>query len=128
MDVGQLVLYSALVFGLVIAMLGLSWMLGPRTQMTQATLDTYESGIISTGGARYRMSAKFYLMAVLFVVFDLEVAYVLAWGVAARETGWAGYIEILVFLSILFVALLYLWRTGAMEWAPRGQRAADRRY
>lgn len=128
MQFGQLALYSALVFGLVVVMLGLSWVLGQRTALSSAAREPYESGIISSGSARYRMSAKFYLVAMLFVIFDLEVAYVLAWGVAVREAGWAGYIEMMVFLAILFVALIYLWRTGALDWAPRGQKTADRRY
>lgn len=125
---GGLAFYAALVFGLCAIMLGLSALLGQRTQLTKAGADSYESGIISTGGARYRMSAKFYLVAMFFVIFDLEAVYVLAWGVAAREAGWAGYIEVMVFLAILLVALVYLWKTGALDWAPKKQKPADRRY
>ncbi|SFF57909.1 NADH dehydrogenase subunit A [Fontimonas thermophila] len=125
---GDLAFYTALVLGLVAVMLGLSALLGPRSRLTRAGAEPYESGIVSTGGARLRLSAKFYLVAMFFVIFDLEAVYVLAWGIAARETGWAGYVEIMVFLAILIAALVYLWRTGALDWAPKRQRPADRRY
>lgn len=125
---GQLALYAAMVAGLCAVMLGLSYVLGQRTKQTAARDDAYESGVISTGGARYRMSAKFYLIAMFFVVFDLEAVYVLAWGVSAREAGWAGYIEMMVFLFILLAGLVYLWRCGALNWAPQRQQSSHRRY
>lgn len=125
---GGLAFYAALVFGLCAVMLGLSALLGERTRLTRGGAEPFESGIVSTGGARYRMSAKFYLVAMFFVIFDLEAVYVLAWGVAVREAGWAGYVEIMVFLAILLVALIYLWKTGALDWAPQKQKPADRRY
>lgn len=115
----SLVLYIALVIGLCVVMLGLSWVLGERTRYSRATLDPYESGIVHVGFARYRFSAKFYLMAIFFVIFDLEAVFVFAWAVSAREAGWPGYVEMLVFLSILLAALAYLWRVGALEWAPK---------
>jgi len=118
----SLVLYIALVIGLCVVMLGLSWVLGERTRYTRATLDPYESGILHVGMARYRFSAKFYLMAMFFVIFDLEAVFVFAWAVSARESGWPGYIEMLVFLGILVAALAYLWRLGALEWAPRPRK------
>jgi NADH-quinone oxidoreductase subunit A len=118
----SLVLYIALVIGLCVVMLGLSWVLGERTKYTKATLDPYESGILHVGFARYRFSAKFYLMAMFFVIFDLEAVFVYAWAVSAREAGWAGYIEMLVFLGILIAALVYLWRLGALEWAPKPRK------
>jgi NADH-quinone oxidoreductase subunit A len=118
----SLVLYIALVIGLCVVMLGLSWVLGERTKYTKATLDPYESGIVHVGFARYRFSAKFYLMAMFFVIFDLEAVFVYAWAVSAREAGWAGYIEMLVFLGILLAGLVYLWRLGALDWAPKPRK------
>lgn len=118
----SLVLYIALVIGLCVVMLGLSWVLGERTRYSRATLDPYESGIVHVGLARYRFSAKFYLMAIFFVIFDLEAVFVYAWAVSAREAGWPGYVEMLVFLSILLAALFYLWRVGALEWAPKPRK------
>ena len=118
----SLVLYIALVIGLCVVMLGLSWVLGERTRYTRATLDPYESGIVHVGFARYRFSAKFYLMAMFFVIFDLEAVFVYAWAVSARESGWPGYIEMLVFLVILVAGLAYLWRLGALDWAPKPRK------
>ena len=89
---------------------------------SRATLDPYESGILHVGFARYRFSAKFYLMAMFFVIFDLEAVFVYAWAVSAREAGWPGYVEMLVFLGILLAALAYLWRLGALEWAPKPRK------
>ena len=62
-----------------------------------------------------------------FVVFDLEVVFVYAWAIAAREAGWPGYIEIAVFVVILIAALGYLWRVGALDWTPRRSRSVRRR-
>lgn len=116
---GSLLLYTLMVLGLCGAMLGLSAILGERTRRTQATNDPYESGIVSTGGARLRFPAKFYLVAMFFVIFDLEAVYIFAWAVAAKESGWAGFIEISIFIGILLVALIYLWRLGALDWGPK---------
>lgn len=124
---GSLALYVALVIGLCAVMLGLSWVLGERTRYSKATLDPYESGIVSVGSGRFRMSAKFYLVAMFFVIFDLEAVFVYAWAIAARESGWAGYIELLVFLAILVAALAYLWRLGALDWAPRPRKPVGAR-
>jgi NADH-quinone oxidoreductase subunit A len=123
----SLVLYIALVIGLCVVMLGLSWVLGERTRYTRATLDPYESGILHVGFARYRFSAKFYLMAMFFVIFDLEAVFVYAWAVSARESGWPGYIEMLVFLTILVAGLAYLWRLGALDWAPKPRKLPPNR-
>ena len=71
-----------------------------------------------TGSARLRLRASYYLVAMLFVVFDLEAAFIYAWAVSVRQTGWAGYIEILVFVAVLAVGLVYLWRAGALDWGP----------
>ena len=87
--------------------------------ITSMRLDQpYESGIVSEGSARVRVSAKFYLVAMFFVIFDLEAVFIFAWAIAARELGWAGYSEILVFIAILVAALAYLWRLGALDWSP----------
>ncbi len=99
---GYVAFYALLVIGLAAVMLGLSWVLGERTRYTKATLDPYESGIVHTGGARFRMSSKFYLVAMMFVIFDLEAVYLLhLGGWSAREVGWPGYIEAMMFVAIL---------------------------
>jgi NADH-quinone oxidoreductase subunit A len=110
-----LALYFILVLILVAVMLGLSYVLGQRHR-ERATGEPYESGIVSTGSARLRLAAKYYLVAMFFVVFDLEAVFIFAWAVAFREVGWAGYIQVLVFIGVLVAALIYLWRLGALDW------------
>jgi NADH-quinone oxidoreductase subunit A len=110
--------YVACVVGVVLVMVGLSSILGQRHR-DRATGEPYESGIVSLGSARLRMTSQFYLMAMLFVIFDLEAVFVFAWAVAVRELGWTGYAVISLFIALLLVALIYLWRVGALRWGPR---------
>ena len=110
-----LVVYFALVIVLVAGMLGVSYILGQKHK-GRATGEPYESGVEPTGSARIRFDVKFYQNAMFFVVFDLETMFILAWAIAARQAGWAGFIEILVFIVVLLAALLYLWRIGALDW------------
>lgn len=116
-----LAVYFIAVLALVASMLALSYLLGQRHN-ERATGEPYESGIVSTGSARLRFSVKFYLVAMLFVIFDLEVAFVIAWAIAFRELGWTGYLGALFFIGVLVAALIYEWRLGALDWGPRGQR------
>jgi len=112
-----LALYSVLVVLLVMTLLVLSFLLGER-HAERATPLPYESGAASTGSARLRFGANFYLIAVFFLIFDLEAAFLFAWSVALRSIGWAGYFAGVVFIGVLFVALAYLWRGGALDFAP----------
>ena len=109
-----LAVYFAIVIALVVLLLGLSALLGQRHR-ERATGLPYESGVASTGSARLRFGARFYLLAVFFVVFDLEAAFIFAWAVALREIGWSGYIEGVVFVGVLLAALTYLWRIGGLD-------------
>jgi NADH-quinone oxidoreductase subunit A len=116
--------YLLVVLLIVGGMLGLSYLLGER-QSERATGQTYESGAPSTGTGRSRFSVQFYLLAMFFVIFDLEIVYLVAWSVAAREVGWTGYVEILIFSFVLTVALVYLWRAGGLDWGPERLTASD---
>lgn len=107
--------YFLLVVFLVAGMLLLSHLLGERHR-DLATDVPYESGIVPTGTAETRFSAKFYLVAMFFVIFDLEAVFIFAWAVAARELGWLGYGEVALFIGILLAALVYLARLGALDW------------
>jgi NADH-quinone oxidoreductase subunit A len=107
--------YFAAVVIIVISMVALSYVLGERHREKQ-TNEPYESGIMSTGTARVRFDIKFYLIAMFFVIFDLEAVFVFAWAVSIRETGWSGYTEMLIFIGILTAALIYIWKIGALEW------------
>jgi NADH-quinone oxidoreductase subunit A len=118
-----LALHFVIVLLLVAFMIGASYVLGERHR-ERATGDPYEAGMVLTGSARHRFDAQFYLVAVLFVIFDLEALFIFAWALAWREVGWTGYVEILIFIVVLLVALGYLWRVGALELRSRRQRAA----
>jgi NADH-quinone oxidoreductase subunit A len=115
-------LFLVLAVLVVAGMLVVSAVLGQR-HSGGAMGEIYESGVVSTGSARMRFSAKFYLMAMFFVLFDLEAAFIYAYAVAFPELGWAGYVEIVIFIFILGAALFYLWRIGALEWGPQRGRA-----
>jgi len=117
-----LAVYVACVVGVVLVMVGASFVLGQR-HSDRATGRPYESGIVSVGSARLRMTSQFYLMATLFVIFDLEAVFIFAWSVAARDLGWTGYAVISLFIVLLLVALIYLWRVGALRWGPRAANA-----
>tara|TARA_B100000674_G_C37732616_1_gene865012 strand:- start:41 stop:490 length:450 start_codon:yes stop_codon:yes gene_type:complete len=113
--------YAALVLSVVAIMLGLSFFLGQKINRKYKNTP-FESGIISVGSAQFRISVHFYLTAILFIIFDLEVVFLFAWAVAVEQAGWAGFIEISVFIFILIVALIYLWRIGALDWRTETQR------
>lgn len=120
-SVWPLGVYLAAAILLALAMLAVSYVLGERHN-EPTTGVPYESGVMPTGSARLRFPTRFYLVAVFFVIFDLEAAFVLAWAVAVRELGWSGYIEVLVFVGVLLAALAYLWRQGALDWRTQRQR------
>jgi NADH-quinone oxidoreductase subunit A len=113
-----LLVYTVAVIGLVAGMIGVSYILGQR-HMMRATRQPFESGIVPVGYARFRLPVQFYLVAMFFVIFDLEAAFLYAWATAVREAGWTGYVVILVFIAALLAALVYLWRAGALDWGPR---------
>ncbi len=115
MTLWALGIYFVIVLLLVTAMLVVSYLLGQRHD-ENATGSPYESGIVSAGSAHVRLSAKFYLVAMFFVVFDLEAVFIFAWAVAGRDLGWRGYWEVLIFTGVLIAALVYLWRVGALDW------------
>lgn len=114
-----LLLYGAIVLSLVLVMLGLSYMLGQKHN-ERATGEPYEGGILSTGSARMRFSSQFYLIAMLFVIFDVETIFIVAWAIAFRELGWYGYVGVLIFIILLIVVLIYEWRNGALDFGPDG--------
>ena len=113
-----LAVYFLLVVAVVTALVAFSYFLGER-HGTRATNEPFEAGIVAVGDARLRLSAKYYLVAMFFVIFDVEALFIYAWAVALRETGWPGYIEALIFIGVLLAALVYLWRLGALDWGPR---------
>lgn len=112
------IVYAAAALVVAAAMIGISHVLGQR-HSGRETSEPYESGVSSTGTARLRFSAHFYLIAMLFVIFDIEAVFLFAWAVAFRDVGWVGYLGALVFIAVLTIALLYEWRLGALDWSHR---------
>ena len=118
-----LLVYFVFVVVLVAAVLGVSYLLGQR-HSEPATGEPYEGGIVSEGSARVRFSIRYALVAMFFVVFDLEAVFLFAWAGAARELGWPGYWAVVSFVGTLAAALIYIWRVGGLDWVrnPRGSR------
>jgi len=120
-----LAVFFILMVVLTVAIVSLSALIGQRHR-ERTTGEPYESGIAPTGSARIRFDVKFYLMAMFFVIFDLEAVFIFAWANSARRLGWSGYIEMVIFVGILGLALFYLWRVGALDWGTAAQRKGDR--
>ena len=111
-----LAVYVALVVVTAGGMVGLSYVLGQR-HSARATGQPYESGIaVADDSARRPVTVHYYRVAILFVIFDLEAAFIFAWAVCVRQAGWVGYAEIAVFIAVLLVGLLYIVRQGALNW------------
>ncbi len=103
--------------GLVAFMLIVPRLLGGRSSGSQKE-ENFEAGVLPAGSARIRLSAKFYLVAIFFVIFDLEALFLYAYSVSVREVGWVGFATTSIFIIILFIGLLYELRLGAMNWSP----------
>lgn len=111
-------IYVGAVLFVVALMVGLSSVLGSRNN-GRAKNEAFESGVVGVGGGHLRFSAKFYLVAMFFVIFDLEAVFLYAWAVSVRESGWAGFIEACIFIGVLLIGLVYVWRLGGLDWAPK---------
>jgi NADH-quinone oxidoreductase subunit A len=103
----------AVAFGLFLVNVN-KW-IGPR-RPNEEKLSTYESGMEPVRSARERFSVKFYLVAMLFIIFDIEIVFMYPWAVKFRELGMAGFIEMMVFIFILLVGYVYILRKGALKW------------
>jgi len=112
--------YAVLVLLVVALMLGVSHILGERHR-EKTTGEPYESGVPVTGNARLRFSSHFYLIAIFFVIFDLDAVFILTWSVSFRELGVTGYAAILVFIVILMAVLIYEIGIKALDFGPRGK-------
>ncbi|MGH8474184.1 MAG: NADH-quinone oxidoreductase subunit A [Methylococcales bacterium] len=119
-----LVFYGFAVVAIVGIMLGGSFLLGHRGRQAG---DPFESGIVAVGTSQIHYAVPYYLVAIFFVIFDLEAVFLFAWAIAFRESGWAGYIEILIFILVLIAALVYLWRIGALDWRTPRQKSQESR-
>lgn len=103
----------AIAFGVVLVNVN-RW-IGPK-KPSDEKLSTYESGMEPVKSARERFSVKFYLVAMLFIVFDIEIVFMYPWAVKFKQLGLLGFVEMIVFIAILLVGYLYIWRKGALKW------------
>jgi NADH-quinone oxidoreductase subunit A len=99
----------------VMVLLNAGRLLGPRNR-TQVKLEPFECGNPPSGSAWGRFSVKFYLTAILFIVFDVEVVFMYPWAVTFRQLGWTGFAAMAIFLAVAVLGLLYEWRKGALQW------------
>jgi NADH-quinone oxidoreductase subunit A len=99
----------------VMVLLNAGRVLGPRNP-TEVKLETFECGNPPSGSAWGRFSVKFYLTAILFIVFDVEVVFMYPWAVTFRQLGWTGFTAMAIFLGVAVLGLLYEWRKGALQW------------
>src|SRR4030042_508457 len=111
-------LYAGLVLALTGALLCLCGWLGEKRGSPEKRR-AYECGMIPTGSARFPYPVPFYLVAIFFLIFDVEAAFIFAWAVAFRELGWAGWLEISVFIVILLFSLIYIWNKGGLDWRTK---------
>ena len=105
----------ALAAFIAVFIVGASYLLGNRTR-ARVKLSPYECGMVSVGPARRRMTVRYYVVAMLFLVFDLEILFLYPWAVMARSLGLFGFAEMIVFVVILFIGYVYVWKKGALEW------------
>jgi len=101
--------------GFVVLVLGVTHLLGPKRK-TAEKLQNFESGIESVGNARHPMAIKYFLVAILFVLFDVEVIFFYPYAVNFRELGWSGFSEVLLFVALFLVGFLYIIKKGALHW------------
>jgi NADH-quinone oxidoreductase subunit A len=99
----------------VLVLLNAGRLLGPRNR-TAVKLETFECGNQPSGSAWGRFSVKFYLTAILFIVFDVEIVFMYPWAVVFRQLGWPGFAAMAIFLAVAVLGLVYEWRKGALEW------------
>src|SRR5687768_892120 len=113
---GGILLLAVIGVGFGIVSIVISRFLGPRNP-TPEKLAAYECGMPPVGDARERQSVKFYLIAMIFLLFDIEVAFLYPWALAMRALGWAGYVQVVLFTLVLVTGYVYVWKKGALDWS-----------
>lgn len=117
----SLMLYIAVVLALTAVLLFLSRWLGHRKPGDEK-LRPYESGIIPTGAARLHYPVPFFMVAIFFLIFDVEGAFIFSWAIAGKSLGWTGWLQIGFFIFVLMGGLVYIWAKGGLEWGPDRNR------
>ena len=111
----SILIMIALGAGFALISVVLSSVLGPRHPTPEKSAP-YECGMPPVGDARERQSVKFYLVAMIFLLFDIEVAFLYPWAMALRDLGWNGFVQVLLFMALLLAGYVYVWRKGALDW------------
>jgi NADH-quinone oxidoreductase subunit A len=111
----SILIMIALGAGFGVVSIVLSLLLGPK-KPTPEKEAPYECGMPPVGDARERQSVKFYLVAMIFLLFDIEIAFLYPWAMALRHLGWAGFVQVLLFMLLLLAGYVYVWRKGALDW------------
>jgi NADH-quinone oxidoreductase subunit A len=109
--------YVAIVLGLLGILLFLTSWLGEKKPDPEKARP-YECGIVPTGWARFRYPVPFYLVAVFFLIFDVEAAFIFSWAVAMEDLSWRGWLQISFFIIVLLLSLFYIWKKGGLDWSP----------
>ena len=122
---GPVALYLVVAFAAALLFCTLPGLMA-RKKPNAVKAEAYECGVEPTSDVAGRFPVRFYLVAMLFVIFDLEMVFVFAWATAIRPAGWTGYSGMLIFLTLLLLALAYLWRAGGLEWGPVAHRRDKR--
>lgn len=110
-----ILIYLALATGITLIVLFSNRLLGPSKPTARKQMP-YESGMRPVGTARERFHIRYHVIAMIFLIFDLEIAFIYPWAVIYKQLGWAGFIEMMIFLFILVVGFLYAWKRGAFQW------------
>ncbi len=110
-----LALVAILAVVLAAAMVGLANLLGPR-RPSQVKASAFECGSVPVGSARQRFGVKFYVVALLFIVFDIEAVFLYPWAVLLKELGWGGFVSMAIFGFTVVIGLVYVWKKGALDW------------
>ena len=120
----SLFVYGLLIFVLMAAFLFISGRLGEKKGNPEKSRP-YECGIIPTGTARFPYPVAFYLVAAFFLIFDVEAAYIFSWSIVFDRLGWKGWLQISLFIFLLFIGLFYIWKKGGLEWGPKTPKGPD---
>jgi NADH-quinone oxidoreductase subunit A len=111
----SILIMTALGAGFALISVLLSSLLGPRKPSPEKSAP-YECGMPPVGDARERQSVKFYLVAMIFLLFDIEIAFLYPWAMALRDLQWAGYLQVILFMALLLAGYIYVWRKGVLDW------------
>ena len=117
----SLAIFGVLILIFIASQLFVAHWLGEKKK-TKEKSRAYESGVIPTGSARLRYPVPFYLVAIFFLLFDVEAAFIFSWAIAFKELGWAGWLQISFFIVVLILGLVYVWNKGGLEWGPKAKK------